>query len=60
MPNFGGAELLIILVIVLLIFGVGRIARVGKELGAGIREFRRGLSADEPPKESPSGDSKSE
>ena len=60
MPNLGGAELIIILVIVLLIFGVGRIARVGKELGTGIREFRKGLSGDEQPKDSTSGDSKKE
>jgi len=45
--NLGGAELLIILLIVLLIFGVGRISRVGKELGTGIREFRKGLSEDQ-------------
>ena len=45
--NLGGPELLIILVIVLLIFGVGRIARVGRELGTGIKEFRKGLSEDE-------------
>lgn len=43
----GGAELIIILVIVLLIFGVGRIARVGRELGTGIREFRKGISDDD-------------
>ena len=60
MPNLGGAELIIILVIVLLIFGVGRIARVGRELGTGIREFRKGLSSDEQPKDSTSGDSKKE
>ncbi len=45
--HLGGTELLIILVIVLLIFGVGRIARVGRELGTGIREFRKGLSDDD-------------
>jgi len=60
MPNLGGAELIIILVIVLLIFGVGRIARVGRELGTGIREFRKGLSSDEQPKDSTSADSKQE
>lgn len=45
--HLGGPELLIILVIVLLIFGVGRISRVGKELGTGIREFRKGISEDQ-------------
>ncbi len=47
--NLGGWELVIILVIVLLIFGVGRIARVGRELGTGISEFRKGLSGDDQP-----------
>ena len=44
MPSWLGApELLIILVIVILIFGVGRIASIGGELGKGISAFRKGL-----------------
>lgn len=39
----GWPELLIILVVVLLVFGVGRIARVGGELGKGVAAFRDGL-----------------
>ncbi|PJF21541.1 MAG: twin-arginine translocase TatA/TatE family subunit [Phototrophicales bacterium] len=40
----GIPELLIILVIVLVLFGgAGRISRLGGELGAGIANFRRGL-----------------
>jgi sec-independent protein translocase protein TatA len=42
--GIGLPELLIILVIVLLIFGVGRVSRMGGELGKGIRAFRDGLS----------------
>ncbi len=45
--QLGPWELLIILVIVLLIFGVGRVSKIGRELGEGIREFRAGLSGDE-------------
>ena len=41
--DIGAPELLIVLFIVLLIFGPGRIAKVGRELGAGIRQFKRGL-----------------
>jgi sec-independent protein translocase protein TatA len=45
--NLGPTELIIILVIVLLLFGVGRLSRIGGELGKGIREFRQGLSGDD-------------
>ncbi|MBL8092996.1 MAG: twin-arginine translocase TatA/TatE family subunit [Anaerolineales bacterium] len=45
--NFGGFELVIILVIVILIFGVGRLGRVGGELGSAIKNFREGLKTDE-------------
>jgi sec-independent protein translocase protein TatA len=48
MPSWLGApELLIVLIIVILIFGVGRIANIGGELGKGISAFRKGLKEDE-------------
>ena len=48
MPSWLGApELIIVLIIVILIFGVGRIANIGGELGKGISAFRKGLKADE-------------
>lgn len=43
--DIGAPELLIILVIVLLIFGPGRILRLSRELGDGLRQFRQGLEA---------------
>jgi sec-independent protein translocase protein TatA len=43
--DIGPSELIIILVIVLLIFGPGRIVKIGRELGSGIRQFRQGLGA---------------
>ena len=46
MPKIGVPELLIVLAIVVLIFGVGRLGRLGKDLGEGIREFRKGISGD--------------
>ncbi len=51
--DIGPTELIIILVIVVLIFGVGRIATIGGELGKGISAFRKGLKDDteEKPKE---------
>ncbi len=42
--DFGAPELLIILVIILLLFGPGRIGKVAGELGKSIRSFREGLS----------------
>lgn len=43
--NFGFSKLIIILAIVLLLFGPGRVAKIGGELGvAAIHEFRRGLT----------------
>jgi sec-independent protein translocase protein TatA len=43
----GGSEWIIILVIVVLLFGVGRLGKIGGELGRGIREFRKGLKGDQ-------------
>jgi sec-independent protein translocase protein TatA len=45
--RFGTWEIIIILVIVLLIFGPGRITKVAGELGKGIKEFKDGLSSGE-------------
>ena len=38
-----GAEWIIILLIVILLFGPGRIGRIAGELGKGIKSFREGL-----------------
>jgi sec-independent protein translocase protein TatA len=45
--RLGPTELIIILAIVLLLFGVGRLSKIGGELGRGIREFRSGLKGDD-------------
>lgn len=47
MPNLGMGELLIILVIVLLVFGAGRLPQIGEGLGKAIRNLKRGLNTDE-------------
>ena len=43
MPNLGPTELFIILIIVVLLFGVGRVSRIGGELGSAVANFRKGL-----------------
>jgi len=40
MPNLGPTELIIILVIVIIIFGVGKLPEIGGALGKGAREFK--------------------
>jgi sec-independent protein translocase protein TatA len=47
MGNIGPGQLLLIALIILLIFGAGRIAEIGKGLGAGIKNFKKGLREDE-------------
>jgi sec-independent protein translocase protein TatA len=47
MFGLGFPELLLILVIVVLIFGTSRIPELGRGLGEGIRNFRKGVKADE-------------
>lgn len=59
MLRFGPTELIIILVIVILLFGVGRIGKIAGELGSGIKAFRKGLQSEEEEKtkiESPDSD----
>lgn len=50
MGSFGWPEILIILVIVVLIFGVGKVADVGPALGKAISGFRQAVRDDEEPK----------
>jgi len=40
--SFGWPEALIILTVILIVFGVGKLPQVGGALGKGIREFRKG------------------
>jgi sec-independent protein translocase protein TatA len=47
MFGLGSTELFIILVIVLVLFGGGRLPQVGSALGKGIRNFRRAFGGDD-------------
>jgi sec-independent protein translocase protein TatA len=44
MGRIGLPELLVILVIVLLIFGAGKIPQIAKSLGDGIKEFKKAMT----------------
>jgi sec-independent protein translocase protein TatA len=55
MMRIAGWELLIVLAIVVIVFGVGRISKIGGELGSGIKAFKDGLQGEDeevPPEES--------
>ncbi|BBN94658.1 hypothetical protein DEGR_13910 [Deinococcus grandis] len=41
MPNIGPAELLVVLLVALVVFGPRKLPELGKSLGNGLREFRR-------------------
>lgn len=43
--HFSVQELLLILLIVILLFGVGRIGKIAGEMGKGIRSFRENLKS---------------
>jgi sec-independent protein translocase protein TatA len=47
MFHLGTTELVIVLVIVVLLFGVGRIGKIAGELGKGIRTFQSGLKGED-------------
>ena len=42
----GGWEWIIILIVILLIFGPGRLSKIAGEIGRGIHEFRAGIQGE--------------
>ena len=60
MPRLGPTELIIILVIIVVFFGVGRISKIAGELGSGIRAFKEGLQGDKEKQEVPKEEEKPE
>lgn len=49
MPNLGLPELLVILVIVVLVFGVGKLPQLGKGLGEAIKNFKSAVKEGQEP-----------
>jgi sec-independent protein translocase protein TatA len=49
MGRIGGGELLLIALIALLVFGAGRLSDIGKGLGEGIKNFKKGMKDDAAP-----------
>jgi sec-independent protein translocase protein TatA len=47
--NLGGPELIVILVIVLIVFGAGRLPNVMRDLGTGVREFKKAQNETDKP-----------
>jgi sec-independent protein translocase protein TatA len=47
MPNLGPTELIIVLVLVIIVFGVGKLPEVGGALGKSIKEFKRASTPEE-------------
>ena len=53
LKGMGWPEILLILVVVMIIFGIGRLPEVGTGLGKGIRQFKKALAGKEEEKEKP-------
>ncbi len=51
--SLGVPELLLILLIVIIIFGAGKLPQLGKGMGEGIRNFRESLKGGQEPKDTP-------
>lgn len=49
--TIGLPQLLVVLAIIILIFGVGRISGLGRELGSSIKEFRRAVKDEDKEKQ---------
>lgn len=50
MPGFG--ELIVIFFIVLIVFGAGKIPSIAKDIGSGIKEFKKAVTDDDSKKKS--------
>jgi len=53
MGNIGLPELIVILVIILVIFGAGKLPQIGEALGKSIRNFKKAASEEDEKKPTP-------
>ena len=53
MLHIGPTELIIVLVIVLIIFGVGRLPEIGGAIGKSVREFRQATKQEDDKPQTP-------
>tara|TARA_B110000014_G_C20110400_1_gene584826 strand:- start:492 stop:677 length:186 start_codon:yes stop_codon:yes gene_type:complete len=53
LKGMGWPEILLILVVVMIIFGIGRLPEVGSGLGKGIRQFKKALAGKEEKEKTP-------
>lgn len=60
MFGLGTWEMVLILVVVLIIFGAGKLPEVGRTLGSGIRNFQKSVRGEDEDEKLPEGDKKKE
>lgn len=53
MPSLGIPELTIIFLIIIVLFGASKIPQIGKGLGEGIRNFKKGIKEGDEPQQIP-------
>lgn len=53
MPSLGVPELMIIFLIIIVLFGASRLPQIGKGIGEGIRNFKKGIKEGEEPDQIP-------
>ena len=54
MFGIGMPELIVVLVIIMIVFGAGKLPQIGEGIGKGIRNFKKAISSDSDEPEEPS------